>query len=264
MNHKNLSIWGPRLLVLILAVVAGFAAMHAGGLLHTPEGVATVLGGAKVLHSIGPMVSPDTWTVTTMTDAINRFPVTPTKIGASGLFKESSITTPTASFDYKDGAISLVAHSPRGSDATPQRSTKAKNAVISSAHLSVSDSVLAQDLDAVRGFGSVTTEEARAKVINDKLATMRTALEVTREFHRMGALRGMVLDKDGTPLVNLFEAFGVSKQTANLALANSATDVRAKLVAAKRLSEAKLGGLMVRGWRVYSSAEFQDALTGHA
>jgi hypothetical protein len=74
-----------------------------------------------------------------------------------------------------------------------------------------------------------------------------------------------VLDADNSVLVNLFTAFGVSQQTANINY-NSTTDkgdqLRTSIVAAQRLVENELGGDMISGYRALCGKTFFDTIRG--
>lgn len=88
--------------------------------------------------------------------------------------------------------------------------------------------------------------------------------DVTLEYHRIGAIKGQILDADGaTVLFNLFTEFNVVQQTKDFVLSNVATDVRQTSVEAARLAEGELGGIPYTRLRAFCSAGFFDALVGH-
>jgi hypothetical protein len=80
----------------------------------------------------------------------------------------------------------------------------------------------------------------------------------------MGAVQGLILDADGSTLFNLFTEFGVSQHTHDIAFTTTTTKVRQRIVAAKRLAEAELGGVPILGWRGFCSSGWFDSLTDHA
>jgi len=92
----------------------------------------------------------------------------------------------------------------------------------------------------------------------------RPAHEVTLEYHRVNAMQGLLLDADGSTLLNLFTEFGVSQQTHNFAFTTTTLDVRSVIIEAKRKAEDELGGQVITGWRGICSAEWFDAFVGHA
>ena len=70
---------------------------------------------------------------------------------------------------------------------------------------------MADDILNLRAFGIETELEAISAYINEQLAGMKADHDTTQEWHRMGALKGDVLDADGSSLVNLFTAFGITQ-----------------------------------------------------
>jgi hypothetical protein len=89
--------------------------------------------------------------------------------------------------------------------------------------------------------------------------------EVTLEYHRIGAIKGQILDADGTSVIyNLFTEFGVSQQTQDYAFTTATTDVRKLCVAVARKIEDVLGAAVYTGIRAFCSPEWFDALIDHA
>jgi hypothetical protein len=101
-------------------------------------------------------------------------------------------------------------------------------------------------------------------MVNERNGDMQDNILVTQEYHRMGALQGVILDADGSTIYNLFTEFGVTQQTLDIAFATSTTKVRSRIVAAKRLAEDELGGAIITGWRAFCGKNWFDALIDHA
>ena len=101
-------------------------------------------------------------------------------------------------------------------------------------------------------------------VVNKRLAKMRYALDATIEYQRIGALKGQILDANGsTVLEDLFTRFGLTQQTKAMVFATATTNIRGKVMEAKRLMEDALGNAMYTGARAFCSPAFFDALTTH-
>ena len=212
------------------------------------------------------MTLDDLFTVTSLTDSINKLPAVPGQVGAMNLFVEKGIRTTSALIDVKNGRLVLVENQSRNSEGQPMGANKRTAQSFQCAHLPLTDVILPDEIQDVRAFGGEATPDAQnlesqASVINDKLTTMKNSLEATREFHRVGALRGKILDSDGTTVIHdLYSAFGVTKKSVNVALSNQATNVRKACLDAKRYSEKKLGGFVVRGFRALCGSDWFDAL----
>lgn len=213
------------------------------------------------------MTLEDLFKTTTLTDSISKLPAIPGKVGAMNLFTEKGMRTTSAFIEYRAGRLVLVPDQPRTADGKSMGSGKRNGVTLTAAHLPLTDQVLPDEIQDVRAFGQEGTQDnltSQAQVINDKLTGLKNSIEATREFHRVGALRGQVLDADGTTVIrDLYEEFGVTKKTVNVALSNATTNVMKANLDAKRYAEKKLGGVIVRGWRALCGATYFDALVAH-
>lgn len=203
------------------------------------------------------------FTVASLTAAVNKLPVMPGKVGELGLFEERGINSTTVVIDEMAGRLVLVANTSRNGDGTPMQRGKRKRRSFEALHLPLTGQVLPSELQNIAAFGSDTVEAGQARVINDKMQALKNSTEATREWQRVGALRGKLLDADGSVIYDLFSEFGVVKKSIPIAFGNPATDVRKLCLDAKRHAEKKLAGQMVTGFKAYCSSVFFDALTGH-
>jgi hypothetical protein len=158
--------------------------------------------------------------------------------------------------------LSLVPTGVRGSDAAPvgRNSRNLRSFVIP--HLPQRDTVLADAIQNVRTFGSESELQTVQAIVSARQSAMRANLDVTIEHHRMGAIKGLVLDSDGTTLFDLFAEFGVSQSTHAMDFSNQ-TDINTNILKAKRKSEDALGGTTFGGFRVFCSKGFMDAMLEH-
>ena len=208
----------------------------------------------------------DLFTVTVLTDAITKLPVAPGQLGAMSLFAEKGIRTTSVAIEVRNGRLVLVPNASRNDEPAPVAGGKRAAVTLTAAHLPVSDTLLPEDVQDVRAFGQESVDsglEAQATVINDKLAALKGHLEATREWHRIGALRGKVLDADGSVLYDLYSVFGVAQQTASIAFTTATTNVLKAVLDTKRAAEKKLGGVLNRGFKAFCGSAFHDALVGH-
>jgi hypothetical protein len=200
----------------------------------------------------------DAFSVASLTDAILKRPFKPGRIGALGLFRERGMTTTTAVVEQKNGQLSLIPTSPRGGPASSIGVAKREARAFIAPHLEREATVMADEVQNVRAFGGETTEQSVQELINQHLTDLRAMHEVTLEYHRVGAIKGLILDSDGaTPIHNLFTEFGIAQQTAEL---DVAVAVRSQCVDIQRLSETELGAEPVTGYRAFCGDDFFDAL----
>ena len=131
-------------------------------------------------------------------------------------------------------------------------------------HIPHDDVVLPEEVQGIRAFGSETELQAMANVITDHLQNMRNKHAITLEHLRMGALKGNILDADGSTLYNLYNEFEITPKTVNFALSTAGTDVKKKCLEVVRHIEDNLCGEFMMGVHCLVSPEFFDALTSHA
>lgn len=146
-----------------------------------------------------------------MTDAINKQVFVPGRLGQLGIFDEAGVDTIDIAIEEREGLLYLVPNRERGADPTQNAKEQRKIRVLRSTHLPVSDRIYAREIQGVRAFGTGSQLETIQGKVNERLFTMAQSLEATLEHHRVGAVKGVVYDADGTTvLYNLFTEFGIS------------------------------------------------------
>ena len=205
----------------------------------------------------------DAFSLTGLTQAINDVAYKPGRLGELGLFEERPISTTSVSIEKVGDTIQLVANQPRGSSGQVYTAEKRNIRNLSCLHLPQRASVLADEIQNMRAFGTEDEEQTMQNWIQSEyLSKMVRDIEVTQEWHRMGAVKGQVLDADGsTVLLNLFTEFGVTQSTAAWTLATD--DIRAEIVLLKRQIAAKALGTPWNGVHVFCSSTFFDGLIGN-
>ncbi len=205
--------------------------------------------------------------LTQLTDAFIKTAYVPGRIGALGLFRSSGIPVTTVAIEWKSDSIELIQTSPRGGgvDPAPMSGSLAKRSLQAFAvpHLEKTATVYADSVQNVRAFGSQDGAQAVQAVVNEKLALLRQAHEVTLEHMRIGAVQGTVKDADGSTLVNLFTAFNVSQSTGYVT-PNDITDEKGKLRdevnTLMRTVEGVLGNQVPTGYMALCGSTFYDAM----
>ena len=211
------------------------------------------------------MIDPfkDGFTLTQLSQAINALPNMYSRVASLNLFKWRPQTGKTATIEMRNGVLRLVPTTPWGGVPPKNQSGKPNIRSFNIPHMPLEDTVLASDVIGVRAFGTENTLEPITQRVNDKLQEMKNKIDQTMEWRMLGALRGEVLDYDGTVLENYFTAFGITKKSIDFALDDPDTDVRAKCVEVLRWQEDNLNGEVSTGSRALVSPEFFDALISH-
>lgn len=211
-----------------------------------------------------PLINEDAFTLNTLTKAINAVPRHPTVIGDLQLFHEYGIATKNLVLEWRDGRIDLLPDTPRGAPGVPHVSTKRQQLKVPTAHFRTLDRIYADEVQDVRAEFGGTEMQTLDDVRDRKLGEMRRNLEQTIEHQRIGALKGLVQDKDGNTIVDLFAAFGVGQQSVDLDLDASApaSHVGNKMVSAVRLCE-DVTGVPAKSYVVLAGATMMDKIRAH-
>lgn len=207
----------------------------------------------------------DAFSTLSLSATFNKLPYQPMRLGQLGLFEEKGERTTSIEIESQDGRLTLIQSSQRGGPSPdPLGGKKRKLRNFRMFHFGRDSKVYADEVQNIRQFGSMTELQQVQQLVSERLAELRPMHEVTLEYHRVNAIRGILLDADGSTLMNLFTEFDVVQQTHNFQFTSGTLDVRNECVAAMRKSEDELGGQVVSGYRAFCSAEFFDALVGHA
>ena len=206
----------------------------------------------------------DAFSLTSLTATLNDMPYKPGRIGELGLFTENGINTTTAMVESKNGELILLPTSERGAPAPQARSRKRKVRSFVIPHIPYDSTIIADEVRNVRAFGSESALEGVRTVVNQRLSDMNANHEVTLEHLRLGALKGLILDSDGSSIIyDLFQEFGVEQQEHDFAFSAADTDVRLECVALRRKVDGALGAQPYTGLRGFCGADFYDGLVGH-
>lgn len=209
----------------------------------------------------------DLFHVATLTASVNKLPFMPTKAGDLGIFRSQGIATTYYGLEERKGRLFLIANTDRDGDPFPVKRNKRNRKILQTTHLPASDVLMPSDLQGIAQFGQDTSgvqANPQAVVINDKLQILKNSVNTTREWQRVGALRGQILDDDGSVIEDLYDLFGVTKKIITIDFSDPATDVRGKIMEGKRWAEQRLFGTLTRGFNSFCSPEFFTALTTHA
>lgn len=206
----------------------------------------------------------DGFSMIELTKAINLIPYLPTRIGSLGIFSPQPISTTSIQVEMQGEVLTMVPAATRGAPGQPVTQLRRNLRTLSTVHLPQVVSVNADEVQNLRAFGSDSEVETAMGLLTRRMAIGRRRLDLTIEYQRIGAIKGQVIDADGsTVLLDLFSTFGVTQQTESFVLGTDSTKVLQKILAAKRMMEDELGGVMYTGIRALCSASFFDAFTSH-
>lgn len=207
----------------------------------------------------------DAFSVSALTQAMIDIPRLQTNIGDKRLFVEKGMPTLGMMVERRGSVLRLVSAQARGGPGQPVELKGSKLIHLPTLHLPQRGTMMADEVQGIRAFGSETEVESAEQRVRDKLEVAKNQIDMTMEFHRIGAIKGKVLDADGvTELMDIYDLFGMTQQSHNMVLGTAGTKVKQKVIEIKRKIQEKLGGLSYRKIRVLCSQTFFDDLTGHA
>jgi hypothetical protein len=151
-----------------------------------------------------PFLNPG-FSMASLTAAINLIPNRYGRLEALNLFPAKPVRTRQIIVEEYAGRLNLLPTKPPGSPGTVGERGKRKLRSFVIPHIPHDDVVLPEEVQGIRAFGSETEMEAISGVLARHLETMRNKHAITLEHLRMGALKGEILDADGSVIYNLFD-----------------------------------------------------------
>lgn len=198
-----------------------------------------------------------------LTLAIDKLPRSIGRLGQMNLFKTIPTQFFTAEIEERHGKLSLIQSASRGTVQETNQRRERKMRSFSIPHLPFDDAVLATEVEGVRSFGKENEMETVANIVNEKLTALKQAHEDTWEWHRNGAIAGIVLDADGSTMVDWFTEFGIAEKVIDYDLDNAAAEVILKCTETVRHIRTALGGSPFSGVHAFCGNSFFDKLTTH-
>ena len=223
--------------------------------------------GGLTMETILDIFNNDAFSANTLTDNVNVVPNIYGRLNELGLFRDEPIPTTTVSVNIVNGVLNLLPTRPRGAPGTLGTPEKRKLKSFVVPHIPHNDAVLATDVQNMIAWASGLTSVSLETVIgymNRKLITMRRKHAITLENLRMGAVKGQILDADGTLLLDLFAEYGVTQKTFDFLLGTPGTDVGGICDDISGYTQDNLLGDTLTYIHGLASPSFMKRLLGHA
>lgn len=211
----------------------------------------------------------DAFSLTSLTAMINNIDYVPGRVGELCFAGTGEgVSTLSAAIESFGTSLSLVKSTPRGSPAPKEKQDKGTLRNVTIPQIKLEETIGAHSIIGVRQLGSTDVLRGVQSVVQRQMSKMTNRFDLTLEHLRLGALKGIVIDGDGsTVLVNLFTLFGISAPAdVHFALTTDTTDVRK--ICSDIIREVKRGIKLAwpTGARVNALCgdNFFDALVNHA
>lgn len=205
------------------------------------------------------------YTALDLTEQINRIPNSYGLIQAMGLFDSEGTISTMVEVRIEDGILRVLPAKERGAPGTPAERESGKSVVFHVPHFPHIDLITPKD---IQDFLILQGRSRKPKTYDDelakRLAAMRNNHAITLEYVRMGAIKGVILDGDGTELYDLFDVFDITKKTVDFVLGTAGTDVMAKIEEVNDHIVTNLSGEVSNGVEIMVSSSFFTKLINHA
>ena len=206
----------------------------------------------------------DFFSTVSLTASLEKLPFVPGFLGGLGIFEQVGIDSRTAVIEERQGRLTLIPTAAPGTMPNSHQGSSKKGTAFPVPYIPLNAAVMASDVSGKRLFGSKNELETVSAVVNQRLLEMRQSMETTFEYHRNGAISGILLDADGTTeIYNFFSDFGTSEQTVDFDF-SAATDIKAKCTSVIRNVQTALGNAPFSGLIGLAGDTFWDELIGHA
>ena len=154
----------------------------------------------------------DAFSLVTLSDQLSRRPYVPTELAGMGIFSTQNIRTEEIAFEFGRTKVNLLQTSQRGDPLAVQGKRKRNIRKYATSRIGESTRISASELAFVRQMGTEQATVTLAQEIADRLGHGATAgilddIDLTMENMRLGALRGKVLDKDGSIIMDWAKEF---------------------------------------------------------
>ena len=156
----------------------------------------------------------DPFSMLQLTSAIERASYVPDGIDTLGVFTDKPIMTEAMAVEERNGVLSIIQTSERGTPVSVERTAeKRKLRYFKTPRLTDGDTIWANEIQGIRDFGQETalmqvmTESARRL---SGPTGLLSNLRYTMENMRLGAVQGILVDADNTPIFNYFNEFQIA------------------------------------------------------
>ncbi len=205
------------------------------------------------------------YAVRALSDAIMNVPNEYSLLGQMGLFPEVGIRTTYVEVEVKKGFLNIIPTSQRGAPAPNMRHSSRSLRALKTLFMQLNDHIRPSDLQNLPAFGQPELLSAFDELLIERMTQLQATYRQSHEYMRWGALRGDVLDADGsTILYNCYTEMGESQKSYDFKFGTSATNEPLKAtVAARRDAEKDLQGEPMNMMLWLCSPTFMDGVIHH-
>ena len=208
----------------------------------------------------------DAFSEVTFTDSIQKMDFQPSILRDMKIFEKQPSRTTGILLEMDSKSNKLIAVSQRGAPLTEAERRKRNIRTFETHRLAIASTVYATEVQNIRAYGK-TSELMQVKdLVADGVEISHGNIALTEENMMLGAVQGIVVDADGsTVLNNWYTEFGIA-QPAEIAFdfaSATVAQVKAKIKAVKRTIVDNAKGLAITEVIALCGDNFFDDLTSH-
>jgi len=207
------------------------------------------------------------FSTTSLSGMVEKMDYQPSLLGSLGIFEPEPVRTRNIFVDRIDGGLTLIPTSPDGAPPEILDGEDRDAVSLKIPNLTKRFTLFAHELDGIRAFGSETELMGVQREYGRRMARIRSDMEITHEFHRLGALQGILLDADGSTVIYDYSTqFNESIPAAtSFELDIAGTDVHGICKDISRSMVRSGRGSFTSGTSIHALAgdDFYDALISH-
>ena len=214
--------------------------------------------------NLADIFNSDAFNTLNLTAKVNKLPFVPGQAGRLGIFEELGVPVRTIVVEEQSGTLSLIPNTTIGAPPNQNNLDRRKVRSFVVPHHPLEAKVMASEIQGVRAFGSTELQAVEDKV-QEHLKLMNMKHDATLEYGRIGAIKGNILDADGSTVIyNLFTEFGVSQDSVDFVLGTSTTDIKGKCNTVSRYIETELGQALYDHVHCFCGKDWFDKFVKHA
>ena len=210
----------------------------------------------------------DAFNMFTLTEAVQGIPYEPSMLGSMNLFTPRPVTTISVGVERRNGVLTLIQTSERGSPFAKDTPIRANVRDFRTSRIGKTSTIHSHELVGMRAFGTESDLQTVQAEVDFRMENLTSDLNLTNENHRLGAVQGIVLDADGSTIYNYFTEFGIS-QPAEITFSNAAVTSAGGMIPfidnnIKRPMLRAMGGTGIGRPQALCGDTFFDWFTSHA
>lgn len=156
----------------------------------------------------------DPFKMVNLTASFERIDYRPQLLGSLNLFRQEPSRTRTVFIERRNGALNLVPTTPIGAPPSELDNDKRDARPFNTVRIAKGTTIYAEELQNIRAMGSETEMMQVQGEVLRRGERILEDIEMTWEHMRLGAIKGVVVDADGSSVINdWFSEFNIAQPT---------------------------------------------------